>query len=450
MKNSMFNVFVPFDCERHLLFNTLFRSVAVIDNDLKEMLERGEIERGMVEERLLCGLKDLGAVKEEEMDELNFYEDMHRRWKENTDISSFIIYPTFACNLSCPYCYEKELENTKGSMNEEKIQSVLSFIKKATILNKSSRITLGFFGGEPLLEQELCFRIAKEIYAWCEERGIKYYGTLTSNGTLLAEDTLERLGRYISSVQFTIDGYNESHDAKRFFKDGRGTYEIVMAATSRFLQTGKQVALRIHITEDLLNLRELFEDIKRRGFDMNSNFHFYFSLTAPSNACINFHREELFLESLKNAHKLMPLARAIATDAGLRHCLDAEKSLGETVGLSCDYLKEGMHMIDPRGDVYHCPVFTGQKEYSLGTIEADGEVCWTKVYYDLMDRNPAAISGCKSCPLLPLCAGGCPISAKMRNGTFNSCGCADAWSSIEGIKASIKNYFMETEGWYGS
>lgn len=441
MKSSVFNLYVPLDGKRYLIFNALHKSVAIVDKELKEILVGEEMKLETIETELLRSLQDLGVVVQNKRDDLKALEGGYKSWKENTEMSSFIIFPTFSCNLSCSYCYERGLDLTKKPMTEETTKSVLSFIKKATIFNKSKRLTLGFFGGEPLLKHELCNRIAKGVFEFCEERGIGYYGTLTTNGTMLTEEVVDRVGRYISSTQITLDGSREAHDAKRFRKDGNGTYEDLMAGAFRLLKIGKHVTFRVHISEDLLSLKELFEDLKLREFDVFTKFHLYFALTSPADICVKYHQSDLFLESWELSQELILRAQAMAIKAGLRSCLDINKPFEEKINRSCGYLNKGVYMIDPDGDIYHCPVFTGQKEYSLGSIGKDGEVNWTHTYHDLTTRDPGAIPGCNSCPILPLCNGGCPISAKMRNGTFSSCGCESRGYFIENVQSSILQHY---------
>jgi sulfatase maturation enzyme AslB (radical SAM superfamily) len=65
------------------------------------------------------------------------------------------------CNFRCRYCYEG---NQKGSsfMSEETADQLISFIKKR-FQPDMTRLTLDFYGGEPLLSVNLIRHIAGSL-----------------------------------------------------------------------------------------------------------------------------------------------------------------------------------------------------------------------------------------------------------------------------------------------
>lgn len=447
MKCSIYNTYIPLAKNEYILFNTLSGSSLLIDGELKDCLEGGE--KGLVglNDGMLRNLEEQGVVVGKRVDERRIFEYNYNIRKYSTEISSFIIYPTYACNLSCNYCYEKDLALPEKTMDEAVVERAIRFIKKMTLENNSRKIVVGFFGGEPLLEYGICARISKEIFDWSKKYRIGYYGTLTTNGTLFSDGVAEYIGRYISSMQITLDGCRDVHDSKRHYGDGMGTYDGIMAAVSRFLGSRTHVALRVHVDDDISNIEQLLADLGQRGFDKYPNFHINFALVAPPNACLHYDNDRLFSNGEKKALGLFPKLWSLAEKNGFK------RSSGDTAGAEnqtrelCGYMKKGVYMIDPSGDLYLCPVFTGYKEYSIGSLTAGGEARWSQFYYDLVTRNPAVIPGCRDCVFLPQCEGGCPISSHMKSKKLNSLSCSPGKFSLEErVRSYLGQHYPEKFG----
>ena len=56
------------------------------------------------------------------------------------------LVPTIACNLRCPYCFEKS--KPKGVISNETCDKIIDFIKRD---KRNPCLDLNWFGGEPLL-----------------------------------------------------------------------------------------------------------------------------------------------------------------------------------------------------------------------------------------------------------------------------------------------------------
>lgn len=100
---------------------------------------------------------------------------------------------------------------------------------------------LGFtvYGGEPLLNKAALLEIASAMQAYYHEQGIKWAFSMVSNGSLLNRKTVLELKKYgFASVQITIDGNRETHDASRPWKSpkslGISTYDTIMRNLDRW------------------------------------------------------------------------------------------------------------------------------------------------------------------------------------------------------------------------
>jgi uncharacterized protein len=248
-------------------------------------------------------------------------------------------------------------------------------------------------------------------------------------------------------MQITLDGCRDVHDSKRHYGDGMGTYDDIMAAVSRFLDSRTHVALRVHVDDDISNIGQLLADLGQRGFSRYPNFHINFALVAPPNACLHYDNDKLFSNGEKKVLGLFPKLWSLAKQNGFKRSSGDTAGAGNQIRELCGYMKKGVYMIDPSGDLYLCPVFTGYKEYSTGSLTADGEARWSQFYYDLVTRNPAVIPGCRDCVFLPQCEGGCPISSHMKTKKLNTWDCSTGKFSLdERVRFYIGQHYPEKLG----
>jgi uncharacterized protein len=79
------------------------------------------------------------------------------------------IVPTNACNLRCPYCYQRP---PFGSMSDSSAEHIISFIEKNVTKYKS--LVIGWFGGEPLLRKDVILKITAAAKQICRKNGIAF------------------------------------------------------------------------------------------------------------------------------------------------------------------------------------------------------------------------------------------------------------------------------------
>ena len=84
--------------------------------------------------------------------------------------STFIIFPTYACNLACEYCYQRKAETPMKSMSKEMVSNTIAFIKQQLIKDRSRHLMIKFFGGEPLVRADIVLEISSSLFQWCEQR----------------------------------------------------------------------------------------------------------------------------------------------------------------------------------------------------------------------------------------------------------------------------------------
>jgi len=140
--------------------------------------------------------------------------------------------PTGAiCNLDCTYCFflskEQLYPGDRFRMSDDVVTTYLTQLIEA---HRTREITIAFQGGEPTLMGVAFYRrlVAKAKEIAGPQRILDF--TLQTNGTLLDDEWCEFLAKENVLVGLSLDGPPSMHDAYRVDKQGRPTYERVVAA----------------------------------------------------------------------------------------------------------------------------------------------------------------------------------------------------------------------------
>lgn len=145
-------------------------------------------------------------------------------------VSHVILQVTQQCNLRCEYCsysgiYDNMREHCNKHMDIVTAKKAIDFAINRC--GELSRFRISFYGGEPLLQ----FGLIKECVSYAKGKisGRKLEFGITTNGTLLKEDTIPFLIDNDFNISISLDGPKEVHDANRRFSDGRGSFNVIMA-----------------------------------------------------------------------------------------------------------------------------------------------------------------------------------------------------------------------------
>lgn len=190
----------------------------------------GEIEVGDELKEEIEYLKESGCLKPVdekivvEHGEISLLESLY----EN-NLNTIILQVTQNCNLRCQYCvysgsYINRVHNNKR-MSVEVAKQAIDFLVKHS--ENSKEISIGFYGGEPLLEVPLI----REVIDYAEGvfSGKKLLFNMTTNATLLNIETAKYLYEKKFNVTISLDGPKATHDSNRIFANSnKGTFDAVM------------------------------------------------------------------------------------------------------------------------------------------------------------------------------------------------------------------------------
>lgn len=254
----------------------------------------------------------------------------------------------------------------------------------------------------------LAFDIIENITEYIKSLKIHFIASIITNGILLTEKKIQRLKPLnISSIQITLDGNKETHDTKRVFKNGSGTYDIIMKnlrSLHNYVKQNKGINVDIRINIDREN-RHQFHQLYHELGEKFPLFEVYPGIITQYQSCHNKtmpcfadHKEEalFYIEQykkygIKNRYFLLPLI-------GLNSCI-AERMHTRIVG--------------PRGELYLCLQDAGNPEAEVGSLfEDENKIHIISAYRSgNMTFNSKE---CRDCDFVIMCGGDC-VNKRYRN-----------------------------------
>ncbi|AAD36396.1 radical SAM protein [Thermotoga maritima MSB8] len=397
-KPSRYNVIFR-DGDYVVFVNFLTRAIARLEKSKAEIAEKilKDPDEEIPEEWLSIK-KDLiygGYIVDEDFDEIEHLKLMNRMTRYDSSSVMVTIIPTLACNFDCIYCYESK---TGPSMTAKTAERIVEYLKRLIRTRRS--ISVGWFGGEPLL----CFDVVKfvnsSLIEACRENNVDFHSSMSTNGYLLDKEKAEWFDRLeIRNVQITIDGPEDVHNKYRPLKGGKGTFDtIVENLENLFRVTEKlQVTFRMnvgpdnfHRVEEFLNVLERFPKDRTRV---------YFRWIFGSNSREFFFRKVYEIRDRESLNIL--------------NFYESAAKRGFNVFLPvlvqnryCEYDCVSSVVIGPQGELYPCTVRVG-KGMEIGRLTNRGLEYDRKKYLRWHSFDAFESEECMRCKLLPVCMGGC-------------------------------------------
>lgn len=414
MKASMYNMFIP--CTRGFAaFNTLNGSILFVDEEMKAVLEKGELHR--LTQENCDALTRVGFIVDDALDERKVFSLQLKNLIYSPGTANFSLLPTYSCNLACPYCYEGSGEIHRGTMSEDMEARIIQGIKTYCMNTGVHNLGITLYGGEPLLHKKTSVHLVKTLGDWAHSQGMNCTCSMITNGTLVTEETLAEFEPYLKMIQVTLDGPHQYHDSRRIQKNGEGTYEKIMNAVTTARKKGILVMIRIQVAKDNVSgLETLFEDMVRRGFHKDEGIHAYlFPLMEINEVCSSY----ASLCSEEEA-KMLPELWRKGRNYGLEFF---SKPTQVFISPYCSFAAKDSFLVDALGDVYKCVSVVGDTRYRVARMSEKGITDITPEMYNFTVRDPADIGACSSCVLLPLCGGGCAHRAFQKHHTYEAGDC---------------------------
>ncbi len=175
----------------------------------------------------------LSEIEELKAQGMLFTDDPYRKFindfqKHETVVKALCLHIAHDCNLSCRYCFagEGKYHGDSALMSYEIGKKALDFL----IENSGTRrnLEVDFFGGEPLLNWNVVKKLVEYGRMREKEAGKNFRFTLTTNGVLLNDEIMEFVNKEMGNIVLSIDGRQDVHDRMRPFRNGKGSYELIL------------------------------------------------------------------------------------------------------------------------------------------------------------------------------------------------------------------------------
>ena len=294
-------------------------------------------------------------------------------------VTSYTILPTTGCNARCFYCYE---QGTKPvTMTAETASQVVRYI---VAHRGDEKITLRWFGGEPLVNAKVIDQICTELNG----QGVPFHSEMTTNGYLFDADMVQRAKDLwqLQQVQITLDGTAQTYNrVKAYVYHGVNAFERVLENIGLLTAAGIHAHIRLNV--DKHNIGEMAElvELLHQRFGANEHLSVYshelFGERTPEDNAF------LFAQQMQLAHQI---ARC-----GYYHIRRLLKDVQQN---QCMANNDGSVVIAPDGHLGKCEHFIDREFF--GHIDREER---DKAIIRKFKERRADSESCATCPFYPQC-----------------------------------------------
>lgn len=351
-----------------------------------------------------------------------FTKDLYRNYiidfkKRKTVVKALCLHIAHDCNLACKYCFaeEGEYHGRRALMSFEVGKKALDFL----IANSGNRrnLEVDFFGGEPLMNWNVIKQLVEYGRSKEKEYNKNFRFTMTTNGVLLNDEIMDFCNREMSNVVLSLDGRKEVNDKMRPFRNGRGSYELIVPKFQEFakIRGTKDYYIRGTFTHHNMDFSKDVLEFADLGFD-NMSIEPVVAQPEEDYAI----GEEDLPRILEEYDKLAVeyIARQKKGKGFNFFHFNIDLNQGPCVakrlsgcGSGTEYLA-----VTPWGDFYPCHQFVGQDEFLLGNV--DTGVTNTPVCDEFKLCNVYAKDKCRDCFARFYCSGGCAANSYNFHGSI--------------------------------
>ena len=302
----------------------------------------------------------------------NFIDVVKQR---KTVVKALCLHIAHDCNLACKYCFaeEGEYHGRRALMSYEVGKKALDFL----IANSGTRrnLEVDFFGGEPLMNWQ-------------------------------------------DNVVISLDGRKEVNDMMRPFRNGKGSYDLIVPKFQKLAESRNQEKYYIRgtFTRNNLDFSKDVEHFADLGFKQMSIEPVVGDDTEPY-AIQKEDLPQIFEEYDKLAKFLIEREKSGRGFNFFHFMIDLEggpcvsKRLSGC-GSGTEYLA-----VTPWGDFYPCHQFVGQEEFLMGNV--DEGITKPEIAEEFRGCSVYSKESCRTCFARFYCSGGCMANSYKFHNTIH-------------------------------
>ena len=338
--------------------------------------------------------------------------------KQIGEIKALCLLVCNDCNLRCKYCFADEgtYHTCRSYMSLEVGKAAIDFLIAHS--GKRHSLEVDFFGGEPLMNFDVC----KGVVEYARERekdcGKKFSFTMTTNCVLLDDKKIEYLNREMDNVVLSIDGRKDVHNRVRKTVNGNDAYDFILNNAKKFRSVRGNRTYYVRSTFTHYNL-DFVNDIlflNDQGFDQISME----PVVLPETSDMAITKQDLPIIMKEYERLASEYIERRKTDKWFNffhfmNDLDNGPCIKKRLtgcGAGCEYLS-----ISPNGDIYPCHQFAEESDYYMGNVTKDD---FDLKVSEIFSKNIVTRKdSCKDCFAKYYCSGGCTANNMHFNGSMD-------------------------------
>lgn len=346
-----------------------------------------------------------GLLVDEDRDEAAEVLDAGRSAARDRRIRDFVVMPSGYCNMGCGYCGQRHDRVTVAGNHRT---ALAERVGRAARSGRYDRISVRWFGGEPLMAYAVLRDLSQRFLASADAGGIGYGAKLITNGVLLDARKLRTLHRdcRVDSIEVTLDGPAETHDASRPMKNGSGSFRHITAVLAAALADDELAGLRFVVRSNVgagTSAEAFASELAGAGL-ADDRVTCY---PAPIHPWGN----DVTAVALSSAEMAAVELEWFAAYA--RHGLRFQLLPTAPRRVVCTAVTRHAEVVAPDGRIYSCteqPLVPGHDNAALGNLSTLDAAAPRPVgaFDDWYDAVAARETGCRDCAILPMCGGACP------------------------------------------
>ena len=424
--NEIMNNIHKFKCkEDYFILDTNSGAIHLVDKVIYDIVDESGIESrsNVINKYGEKYGKDVLNEGYDEIEELikkgqlyseDVYEKISKKFEDEPNyMKAVCLNVAHDCNLRCKYCFAdgEGYDQEKKLMSFEVAKKSIDFL----IANSGPRknIEVDFFGGEPLLDMDVVKKTVDYARSIEKQNNKNFRFTITTNATLLTEETMDYLEENMVNIVLSIDGRKKVQDNIRIGINGQGTYDDILpkikSMVARRHKSKKQYFIRGTYTSQNLDFSEDIKHFIDNGFKEISIEPVVLQPDNPLSI-----KEEYLEQIYKEYDKIFD--ELLKHDDVIFYHFNIDINGGACIYKRISGCGAGFEYIavTPDGDMYPCHQLVGNKKFYMGNVYEG--IKNNKISNDFRKSNIYNKPECKKCWAKFYCSGGCQANNYNFNG----------------------------------